>query len=178
MAVFLPARWRERRPSFLTALWLVPAVMAAHNAEEYPAIIDFVNRHGWRVDKTQMFVAIILAMILPVPVVAAATRSSKGSRRLILALALQGALAINALGHLGQTLWYRDYSPGTLTGLGLNVPLAAYIYKRAVGEGYLFADQARRAAVLGAVLLVRGTLGLQVAGRLITSILSRDKEDE
>ena len=138
LAHLLPAR--SRCSPTLRYWW--PSLV--HNAEEYPAIVDYANRHGWRVDKTQMFTAIVLATILSIPVAAAAARSPKGSRRLALVLTLQGALAVNALGHLGQTFWYRDYSPGTLTGLGVNVPFAAYIYRRAVREGYLCRTYADR----------------------------------
>ncbi len=114
-----------------------------------------------------MLVAIILVTLLPFPVTVAATRSPKGSLRLVLGLALPAALFVNALGHLGQTIFYRDYSPGTATGLGVNVPLAVYLYQRASREGQLSARQLRQAAALGTVLLFPVVLAAQAIGRLV-----------
>ncbi len=54
-----------------------------------------------------------------------------------LALALPAVFAFNAMTHLLQTVRHRDYMPGTITGLVINVPLALHIYVRALREGYL-----------------------------------------
>jgi hypothetical protein len=61
-----------------------------------------------------------------------------------LALALPVAFAFNAITHLFQTVRHRDYMPGTLTGVAINVPLALYIYRRALREGYLSRSRSRR----------------------------------
>lgn len=158
---------------FRKALWLTPVAMVAHNAEEYPAIVDYANRHGWRMSRTQMLVAIVLVTLLPFPITAAASRSQKGGFRLILGLALPAALFVNALGHLGQTIFYRDYSPGTATGLGVNVPLAVYLYRRASHEGQLSDRQLRHAAALGTVMLFPVVFAAQAIGRLVDTRQSR-----
>ena len=127
---------------FRRALWLIPVAIAAHNAEEYPKMVEYANRHGWRIwsgpaGRRRWRVAILLATILPFLITAAAVRSPKGSHRMNLALALPAVFAFNALTHLLQTVRHRDYMPGTITGLAINVPLALYIYGRALREGYL-----------------------------------------
>jgi len=35
--------------SFRSALWLIPVAIAAHNAEEYLKMVEYANRHGWRI---------------------------------------------------------------------------------------------------------------------------------
>jgi hypothetical protein len=49
-------------------------------------------------------------------------------------LALPTVFAFNAMTHLFQTVRYRDYMSGTVTGVAINVPLALYIYRRALHD--------------------------------------------
>jgi Protein of unknown function with HXXEE motif len=57
-----------------------------------------------------------------------------GSRRMNFTLALPTVFAFNAMTHLFQTVRYRDYMSGTVTGVAINVPLALYIYRRALHD--------------------------------------------
>ena len=66
-----------------------------------------------------------------------------------LALALPAVFAVNAMTHLLQTIRHRDYMPGTITGLAINVPLALYIYERALREGCLSGSRSKVAERLG-----------------------------
>jgi hypothetical protein len=34
--------------SLRRALWLIPLAIAAHNAEEYPKMVEYAERQGWR----------------------------------------------------------------------------------------------------------------------------------
>jgi len=169
----LPVRaapWLERLP-FRAALWLQPLAAIAHNLEEYPRILDYGARHfPFGIPPAeQMTPAIILADIAPIVVTALAWRSPPRSWRLQVGLGYQAALCANALGHLAQTLYFRDYSPGTLTGLLLVLPVGAYLYGRARREGELSDRQLLVAAVLGTVVMPPGILLLQAAGAALAS---------
>ena len=128
---------------FRRALWLILAAIAAHNAEEYPKMVEYADRYGWRVWSGPA------GTILPFLITAAAVRSPKGSRRMKLALTLPAVFAFNAMTHLRQTVRHRDYMSGTITGLAINVPLAFYIYGRALREGYLSGSRSTVAERLG-----------------------------
>ena len=135
-------------PPFRKVLWLIPVAIAVHNAEEYSAMTEYADRHDWRVwagpaGRRRWHIVIILVTIIPFFITAAAVRSPKNSRWFTLTLALPAAFSFNALTHLLQTIRHREYMPGTITGLAINVPLSIYIYRRAIREGYLPDSQLR-----------------------------------
>jgi hypothetical protein len=82
-------------------------------------------------------------------------------------LLVPAIMATNAASHAGQTILFRDYSPGTLTGLGLNNSYAIYLYRRAVREGYLWPDQLRTMLFRGALLMAPSAFALQLIGGMI-----------
>lgn len=168
-----PNQSSQGRLPFNRALGLIPVLVALHNAEEYPRIVPYARRHGVQIGKTQMLVAVLLVTLLPIPITARATRGASASWDRILSLAVPAALFVNALGHLGQTLWLRDYWPGTITGIGLNAPFALYLYRRAAAEGYLSTRQLAVAAALGAALMAPVALVAQTVGMVTSRWLRR-----
>jgi hypothetical protein len=110
---------------------------------------------------------VALATILPLPITAAAARRISSRGRLQLALAIPAVMAANGAMHLGQTIALRDYSPGTATGVAINIPLAIALYRRAARERRLAPGELRRAALLGAVAMAPLALLLQALGWLI-----------
>jgi hypothetical protein len=96
-----------------------------------------------------MGIAVVLATLLPIPLVIAAIKHPTSRRRLQVALAIPALMAVNAGTHLTQTLILHDYPPGTITGLTINVPLAVWLYRQAMCEGVLTLHQLRQAALQG-----------------------------
>jgi hypothetical protein len=140
-------------------------------AEEYPRILEYGARHYpfSMPSPDQMTPAIVLADLAPILVATNAWRSPPRSWRMQVGLGYQAALCANALGHIAQTLWFRDYSPGTLTGALLIVPLSMYLYRRALGEGLLTRRQLVEAAAIGTIGMPVGILLLQAAGAALAS---------
>jgi hypothetical protein len=73
-------------------------------------------------------------------------------------------MAANAGTHLAQTIFLRDYSPGTITGITINVPLVVLLYRQAIHEGVLSPREVREAAMIGAGLMAPTALVLQLFG--------------
>jgi hypothetical protein len=163
--------------AFARLLWAIPLSVLIHNLEEYPRIVDYAQRHGLAINRRQMGIAVILATLLPVPIVAAANNRPASRRHLQIALAIPALMAVNGGTHLAQTLFLRDYSPGTVTGIMLNVPLAILLYQQAIRAGRLRGREARQAAVAGAGLMAPAALMLQLIGWGIDRALQRLTSD-
>ncbi len=148
---------------------LTPLVVAIHNLEEYPRLVPYARRHGIHVDYTSVGIAVGLATLLPIPVTIFGVRGPKQSRRMQLVLLTPAILAVNAASHVGQTLVFQDYSPGTISAVALNIPFAIYLFRRACRENYLSQAQLRRTLILGAALMGPLALVLQLIGRLGSS---------
>lgn len=145
-------------------LWAIPLSILIHNIEEFPQIVPYAQRHGVPIRMRPMGIAVALATLLPLPVALAAARRPHDRRLRQAALALPALMACNAAAHLGQTIALRELSPGTVTGLCLNLPLAVAIYLRARACGYLAPREARRAALAGVALMAPAALILQLVG--------------
>ena len=142
--------------SFQRALWLIPAAILVHNAEEYPKMVSYAKRRCWEISETQWRVALAIMTLAPTLMTAISALAPKESRRSRLALTIPFALSLNALDHLRQTIWYRDYSPGTATGIGINIPVSLYIYRRALREKRL--STGSLALIAGAGLVIFGVM--------------------
>jgi hypothetical protein len=160
--------------SFRRLLWCIPLSILIHNLEEYPKIVTYAHQHGIAIKRRQMGIAVALATLLPIPITAIATRSPSTPLRLQIVLAIPALMAINAATHLAQTIILKDYSPGTLTGVSINLPLAAYLYQRALCEGILTPREARQAIIAGATLMAPTALLLQLLGWIIDRALPRE----
>lgn len=162
---------RESR-LFVRLLWAIPPSVLLHNLEEYPRIVDYAHRHGIAINRRQMGIAVLLATLLPLPVTVAATKQPADRRRLQLALAIPALMAFNAGAHLAQTILLRDRSPGTITGVGVNIPLALLLYRRALRDGVLTPDELRKAAIIGASAMAPAALLLQLIGWGVDRVLA------
>ncbi len=145
-------------------LWLVPLLLAAHNAEEaffFPRYLPFVLARlpaGWQAVAAPLTtgqVWIALAIVTAVAFAAAwwahARPGSRGARWLL--LLIQSAMLVNAIWHGGvAVVLFRGYAPGLVTALLLNLPFSLYLLRRAVVERWL-SPPALWALAPGAVLL-------------------------
>jgi hypothetical protein len=152
---------------FARLLWSVPLSVLLHNLEEYPRIVTFAQRHGVPIKRRPMGLAVALATLLPWIITAVAARRPTTSMPLRLTLAMPSLMAVNALIHLAQTILLRDYSPGTVTGVVINLPLAGYLYQWAAREGLLPPRELRRVAMVGTASMVPLALVLQALGWML-----------
>lgn len=167
------ARSPARSVPFRVALWLGPLAAAVHNAEEYPGIVAYGQRHLSELvgvafpGERQLLPAIVLANVLPFLAAALAVSSPSGSARWLPFFTIQAAIFANAFSHLAQTVLFMDYSPGTATGLLLSIPVNAYLFRRAYRERVVSGGRLAAAAVIGVIGMVPAILGLQYLGRVI-----------
>ncbi|KAB8145889.1 HXXEE domain-containing protein [Chloroflexia bacterium SDU3-3] len=151
---------RHMRP----LLWAVPLSILIHNIEEFPQIVPYAQRHGVPIRMRPMGIAVALATLLPLPLTMAAVRRPSNRRLRQAAMASAALMACNAAAHLAQTIALRERSPGAVTGLCVNLPLAVAFYRRAIACGYLAPREARRAALVGVALMAPAALILQLVG--------------
>ena len=162
---------RNQAQHFSRFLWTIPLSVLLHNLEEYPRIVTYAQRHGVPIKRRQMGIAVALATLLPFATTATAVLKPSTRVPLQLTLATPSLMAVNALAHLAQTIILRDYSPGTVTGVGLNLPLAVYLYRYAAREKVLTARELRRAGLVRAVSMAPLALILQGMGAIVDRLL-------
>jgi hypothetical protein len=150
--------------NFRLLLGLLPLAIALHNLEEYRGFEAYARGRGLAVTRRQLQVALFLATLLPALLTLLSFSSRKQSAGMVSGLTVPAIFAANVASHVGQTLVWGDYSPGALTGVGLNLPLAAIIYCRAVREGYLTRSQLKRVIIWGSLLMAPAAALLQVIG--------------
>jgi hypothetical protein len=149
-------------------IWLVPALLALHNAEEaifFPRYLPFVLARlpsGWQaiagpVTSGQVWLALAAVTAVAFGVAAWAHRKPMSRAALWLLLLIQTTMLVNALWHAAAAvILFGGYAPGLVTALLLNLPLSIYLLNRARKERWL----GRRAlwSLLPAALLVHGPL--------------------
>jgi tryptophan-rich sensory protein len=145
-------------------LWLVPALLAVHNAEEalfFPRYLPFVLARlptGWQavaapLTTGQVWSALVVVTGVALAVAWWADRRPDSRTALWLLLLIQSAVLLNVIWHVAiAVVLFRGYAPGLATALLLNLPFSIHLLRRAVREGWL-SRPARWALVPGAVLL-------------------------
>ena len=145
-------------------LWLVPVLLAVHNAEEalfFPRYLPFVLARlpaGWQavaapLTSGQVWSALAVVTGVAFAVAWWAHLRPDSRTALWLLLLIQSAVLLNALWHLAiAVVLFGGYAPGLVTALVLNLPFSLYLLRRAVREQWL-SRPARWALVPGAILL-------------------------
>ena len=122
--------------------------MTAHNTEEalflprYLAVIRG-RAPSWWVDLTRQLTAEQMGLALALVTLAAVVPGiwlwrrpdSRGATWTL--LLVQATLLLNALWHVSAAVLVGGYAPGLLTAVGLNLPLAVYLLRRARREGWV-----------------------------------------
>ena len=145
-------------------LWLVPTLLAVHNAEEalfFPRYLPFVLARlppGWQAVAAPLTtgqVGSALAVVTGVAFAVAwwAHRRPDSRTALWLLLLIQSAVLLNAVWHLAiAVVLFGGYAPGLVTALVLNLPFSIYLLRQAFKEHWL-SRPAGWALVPGAILL-------------------------
>jgi hypothetical protein len=128
-----------KRITFETSLLFGPLAFALHHIEEH----IFLNFREWRTRyfadnnqiPTEAVVCLLMAATL-VYLILHANRRTYASAWAILAF-LMATQVHNILFHVGGSLVFQDYSPGTLTALLLYLPANIFIFRKAAEEGWV-----------------------------------------
>jgi hypothetical protein len=163
------------------ALWLLPGALALHNAEEavaFPRFLPVVRAHAPAFARSavdavtlpQMYLALLLATLVPLAVVIWAQARPASDAARWLALLVAAVLLVNVLSHVTIALLLRGYAPGVATAVALNLPCCAYLLRRAARERWL--GPRALAALAPAAVVVHGPLLLGLIA--LAGALARD----
>lgn len=132
-----------------TVIWLVPALLALHNAEEalsFPHYLPTVREHAPAVVRPivagitypQMLVALGVATVLPFALAAWAAARPSSRTALWFVLLIQTVVLLNVATHAASAAFVaRGYTPGLATALVLNLPFSLYVMRRCTRERWL-----------------------------------------
>jgi hypothetical protein len=151
-----------------SVLWLVPILLAVHNAEEalfFPRYLPFVLYRlpaGWQAviaPLTTGQVGAALAVVTAVAFIVAwwSYQRPDSAVALWLVLLIQGTVLLNVVWHLAAAVvLFGGYAPGVVTALLINLPFSVYLLRRAARERWL----SRRAlwALVPAAIVLHGPL--------------------
>ena len=149
-------------------LWLVPLLLAVHNAEEaffFPRYLPFALSRlprGWQalaapLTTGQVWVALAIVTVLGVLVAGWVDRQPANGAARWLLLLIVATMLINALWHMAIAFVLFDgYAPGLVTALAFNLPFSIYLLQRAALERWV----SRRAfwALAPGALVLHGPL--------------------
>ncbi|HTK47613.1 MAG TPA: HXXEE domain-containing protein [Gemmatimonadaceae bacterium] len=131
------------------AIWLVPLVLAVHNAEEAIAFHRFLPRLATSlpgplrtIEQRLTFGSMltVLALVTLVGVAVALWSTLRPGSRLALwsVLAVAATIALNVGTHVVSAIEIvRGYAPGLVTAVLVNAPFVVYLLRRAARERWL-----------------------------------------
>ncbi len=168
--------------SFRALLSVGVAVIALHNAEEaimapawlateLPQIeLRFGVTLPFHPSPAQLYVALVLATVIPALWVAACRRSAHRSWGMYSLMTLYAVVLVNAfVPHIVSVFIVRAYTPGVATAVLINVPYVLYVFRRAHREDFVNLGGLAVAAAVGALLTLPLIWSLQVAARVLVS---------
>jgi uncharacterized protein with HXXEE motif len=147
-----------------SVIWLVPLLLAVHNAEEalfFPRYLPLVLSRlpaGWQaviapLTTGQVWSALAVVTLSAFGVAWWADRSPESTAALWLLLLIQATVLLNAVWHAAAAVvLFGGYAPGVVTALLLNLPFSIYLLHRAAAEHWL-GRGGLWALVPGAILL-------------------------
>ena len=142
------------RITFETSLLFAPLAYALHHIEEH----IFFNFREWRTqyfpDNNQIPTEAVLCLVMAatlVYLILHSRRRSSASAWSVLAF-LMAVQIHNILFHVGGSIVFRDFSPGTLTAVLLYLPANIFILRKAFEEEWITGKSAAVLFVVGGVV--------------------------
>ena len=132
-------------------LWLVPLCMTAHNLEEalfmraaLPAVNAVLTASpvGFLapVNYPNFLIALGVVTVIPYLFVALGALRCVSKLAVGLVLLVQTTMLLNVVFHVGAALALRDYTPGLLTALCLNLPFSIWLLRKAMRDEWITPD--------------------------------------
>jgi hypothetical protein len=145
------ARWHPLE--FRQVVRLFPAVFALHVAEEWPRFVAWAQRFASpSYSRTEYLVAHLGGIALAIVIAGLVSRwPNRVVVFLFFALSFLPGMLFNTVFHVGATLHYHAYSPGTVTAVTLFLPFLTVVTRLAWREGRLGAAPTAAAVVIAAV---------------------------
>jgi thiamine transporter ThiT len=149
-------------------LWLVPVLLALHNAEEalfFPRYLPFVLYRlpaGWQAVIAPLTTGQVLGALAVVTGAAFlvawwADRSPGNAMALWLLLLIQATVLLNVVWHAAAAVvLFGGYAPGVVTALLVNLPFSVYLLRRADRERWL--SRGALWALVPAAIVLHGPL--------------------
>lgn len=146
-----------------TWIWLAPPAFLLHDAEEVATIAPWLRTHARELPAflhahaagvSEQRLALSVAILFVIFVLAAwdgVRRAQRGARSWFFFVAA-GALAGNALTHVGQAVYFGGYSPGVVTALLVSAPYSILLARALERAALLSRRQAVALLLLGVVI--------------------------
>ncbi len=125
--------------SFQTSLLFAPLAYALHHIEEH----IFFNFREWRTryfpDNNQIPTEAVVCLLMAITLIYLILHSTRRSTATALSILifLMATQVHNVLFHVGGTIVFRDFSPGTITAVLLYLPVNVLILRKASEEGWI-----------------------------------------
>ena len=144
--------------------WLVPALLAVHNAEEAVTFPDYLPRvperlpEIWRsvggaITPGQVWAALAVVTLIPFALAAWASLRPDQAAPVWLLLLVQATVLLNVVWHVSAAIVvFAGYAPGLVTAVCLNLPFSIYLFRRAAKEDWV-SPRARWALLPSAVAM-------------------------
>jgi len=158
----------SERITFQIALLFAPLAYCIHQIEESSGgfrtwrLRYFPNNNQLPVE----YVFVILTALSLIFIILFSIRKSKATAHVVLFLFMMTQVN-NALYHPGAGLFFGDYSPGTVTGLLLYLPVNIYIWTKAIEEKWVAKINIVVLFLLGPI----GFLSFEMGGPIFIAII-------
>lgn len=157
--------------NFRKLLWLLPVGVTLHNIEEYVMFGKFLTKHPFPITPEQFLTAQITATIIIFLLYSMGWRKPKNNLLFFVILASIPAVIANSLMHIGQAIIFVDYTPGLISAVFLQLPIAIFLMRKAIIEKYIERNDFLKIISIGIILLVAVLLVSHAVGYIITTIL-------
>src|SRR3989304_1480925 len=140
----------DRSLTFKQVLWCIPFVLTLHNIEEALTVRRWVAQNLPLIEGNlpfnitlqftpmQLMVSLGVATVVPFIVTMLCIGGENKSKKLFILFLLQGIIFLNVfIPHIVVSLRMRQYNPGVITAVFLNLPFSLYLFRRAYREKYL-----------------------------------------
>lgn len=127
-------------------LWLVPVFFALHNLEEAPFMERWSKRLPLKIHPTvstrQFSIAVMFLTLAGFLLTYFSLKYLANGAGYLIVLGIQAILLFNTfVPHIAATIRFRMYSPGVVTAVLLTLPFSFYLFRRALTENLLTANQ-------------------------------------
>ena len=175
-------RGADRSLTFKQVLWFIPIVLTLHNIEEALTMPTWVMAHLPLINESlpiaihftpmQLLLSLLLATVVPLIVTMVCINGEKRSGKLYLLFLLQMIVLLNVfIPHIAASIKMKQYNPGVITAVCVNLPFSLYLFRRAFLERYFAPREFVLLFVLA--LLVYGPVAwtLHFAGEWMARVL-------
>ncbi|MGA7160603.1 MAG: HXXEE domain-containing protein [Bacteroidota bacterium] len=174
----------DRQLTFKQMLWFIPIVLTLHNIEEAWTMPHWVMANATLIKENlpvnidihftpaQLLYSLLLATVVPFIVTILCVNGGKQSWRLYLLFLLQAIVLLNVfIPHIAASIRMREYNPGVVTAVCVNLPFSLYVFRRTYREQYLAPPQFVSLFLLALVVYPPVAWILHFAGEWIAKAL-------